>query len=89
VGRRAGEVVAALVAVGRGGATIAEEARRAGMPCEAVTAVASAAEVPRVAPALLCPGDGILVKGSRGLHLEETVRWLVGGYSIRPARTVL
>jgi UDP-N-acetylmuramyl pentapeptide synthase len=26
---------------------------------------------------LLRPGDGVLVKGSRGLHLEETVRWLL------------
>jgi UDP-N-acetylmuramoyl-tripeptide--D-alanyl-D-alanine ligase len=70
-------VVAALVAVGRGGATIAEEARRAGLPREAVLAVSGTSEVPDVAPALLRPGDGVLVKGSRGLHLEETVRWLL------------
>jgi UDP-N-acetylmuramoyl-tripeptide--D-alanyl-D-alanine ligase len=77
VGRRAGEVVAALVAVGRGGATIAEEARRAGLPREAARAVPGPSAVPDVAPALLRPGDGVLVKGSRGLHLEETVRWLL------------
>ena len=77
VGRRAAKVVAALVAVGRGGATIAEEARRAGLPREAVRAVPDPSEVPGVAPALLRPGDGVLVKGSRGLHLEETVRWLL------------
>ena len=77
VGRRVGEVVAALVAVGCGGATIAEEARRVGLPREAARAVPGTGDVPGVAPALLRPGDGVLVKGSRGLHLEETVRWLL------------
>jgi len=79
VGRRAGAVVRALVAVGAEGALIAEEAVRAGLPREQVRLVASTAEAPDALRAALRPGDVVLVKGSRALHLEDTVQWLVGG----------
>lgn len=77
VGRRAGEVLHALVTVGQAGLLIAEEARLAGLPGEVVASVASAAEVPLALEPLLRRGDGVLVKGSRGLHLEGAVQWLL------------
>jgi len=79
VGRRAGAVARSLVAVGAEGALIAEEAVRAGLPREQVRLVASTAEAPDALRAALRPGDVVLVKGSRALHLEDTVQWLVGG----------
>ncbi len=78
VGRRAGAAAQALVAVGAEGALLAEEAVRAGMPDMNVRLVASTAEAPAALQALLRTGDAVLVKGSRALRLEETVRWLVG-----------
>lgn len=77
VGRRAGEVLQALVTVGQAGLLIAEEARQAGLPREAVASVATAAEAPAVLEPLLRRGDGVLVKGSRGLRLEGAVQWLL------------
>jgi len=79
VGRRVGAVARSLVAVGVEGALIAEEAVRAGLPREQVRLVASTAEAPAALRAALRPGDVVLVKGSRALHLEDTVQWLVGG----------
>ena len=78
VGRRAGAVARSLVAVGAEGALIAEEAVRAGLPRAQVRLVASTAEAPAALRAALRPGDVVLVKGSRALHLEDTVQWLVG-----------
>lgn len=77
VGRRAGGVAQALVTVGAGGEIMAQEARRAGLPAEAVLSVPSRAEAPAALERVLHPGDAVLVKGSRGLRLEETVRWLL------------
>lgn len=79
VGRRAGEVLHALVAVGPGGVIMAEEARRAGLPEEAMAVVADGGEVPAVLATLLRHGDAVLVKGSRALRLEDTVQWLING----------
>lgn len=77
VGRRAAAVVQALVAVGAGGKIMAEEARHAGRGAGiTVVAVDSGAEATGALRALLRPGDVVLVKGSRGLHLEETAQWL-------------
>ncbi|HZS87490.1 MAG TPA: UDP-N-acetylmuramoyl-tripeptide--D-alanyl-D-alanine ligase [Chloroflexota bacterium] len=77
VGRRAGEVVEALVAVGQGGLLMAEEARRGGLPGDAVVTVLDPKEVPEAVGPLLRQGDAVLVKGSRGLHLEDVVEWLM------------
>ncbi len=79
VGRRAGEVLQALVAVGPGGAIMAEEALRSGLQEEATVVVADGSGVPAALAALLQYGDAVLVKGSRALHLEDTVQWLVKG----------
>jgi len=78
VGQRVGAVARSLVAVGVEGALIAEEAVRAGLPREDIRLVASTAEAPDALRAALRPGDVVLVKGSRALHLEDTVQWLVG-----------
>jgi len=76
VGRRAGEVLQALVAVGPGGAIMAEEALRSGLLEEATAVVADGSGVPAALVTLLRQGDAVLVKGSRALHLEDTVEWL-------------
>ncbi len=78
VGRRVRAVADALVAVGTGGATIADEARRAGMPAGAVAVVAATAEVDAALAPLLRSGDVVLVKGSRALRLEDVVEGLRG-----------
>ncbi len=77
VGRRAGEVLHALVAVGPGGVILAEEARAAGLPEEATAVVADGDGVPAALATLLQHGDAVLVKGSRALRLEDTVEWLM------------
>jgi UDP-N-acetylmuramoyl-tripeptide--D-alanyl-D-alanine ligase len=77
VGRRAAEVAEALVTVGEGGLTMADEARRAGLASDAVIAVNNATDVPGVLRNILRSGDAVLVKGSRGLRLERTVEWLL------------
>jgi UDP-N-acetylmuramoyl-tripeptide--D-alanyl-D-alanine ligase len=76
VGRRAGEVLEALVAVGQGGQLMADEARR-GLPGDAVVTVLNPKDVPGAVGPLLRHGDAVLVKGSRGLRLEEVVAWLM------------
>ncbi len=85
VGRRAGAVAHELVAVGPEAAALAEEALAAGMRREAVHLVATTAEAPAALRASLQPGDAVLVKGSRALCLEDTVRWLLGGEPAPPA----
>jgi len=82
VGRRARDVADLLVTVGCLGRTIGEEAVKAGMPADAVHAVESNAEAVEQLLALIEPapgGDVILVKGSRGLAMEEIVTALQRG----------
>ncbi len=71
VGRRAAGVLQVLVAVGERGRLIGEEARDAGLAD--VRFAASNAEAIAQLRALLQPGDQVLVKGSRGMHMEEIV----------------
>jgi UDP-N-acetylmuramoyl-tripeptide--D-alanyl-D-alanine ligase len=73
VGRRALDVVAVLITVGERGRLIAEEALAWGMEGEKVfieedndSAIARLREI-------IAPGDIILVKGSRGMKMEEIV----------------
>ncbi len=73
VGRRALDVVAVLITVGERGRLIAEEALACGMEEEKVfveedndSAIARLREI-------VAPGDIILVKGSRGMKMEEIV----------------
>jgi UDP-N-acetylmuramoyl-tripeptide--D-alanyl-D-alanine ligase len=73
VGRRALDVAAVLITVGERGRLIAEAALAWGMEAEKVII----AEDNDSAIARLCeivaPGDIILVKGSRGMKMEEIV----------------
>jgi len=82
VGRRAGDVVDLLVTVGLLGRIIGEEAIKAGMPTESVHVVDTNAEAIELLTSLMepaCGGDVILVKGSRGLAMEEIVTALQRG----------
>jgi UDP-N-acetylmuramoyl-tripeptide--D-alanyl-D-alanine ligase len=82
VGRRARDVADLLVTVGRLGQTIGKEALRAGMPVASVHSVESNAQAAELLLTLIepaPPGDVILVKGSRGLSMEEIVTALQHG----------
>ncbi len=73
VGRKAAEVVAKLIAVGPRGRIIGEEALRSGMKEEDVLFAADNAQAIEHLNRILAPGDLILVKGSRGMRMEEIV----------------
>lgn len=62
-----------LITVGDLAAFIAEGARAAGMREDAVTVCRSNGEAVAVLNDLLRPGDTVLVKGSRGMQMEEIV----------------
>ncbi|HEM62092.1 MAG TPA: hypothetical protein ENO24_07360 [Chloroflexi bacterium] len=73
VGRRAAEVVQKLVTVGELGTQIGREAIAVGMPEGDVYFAQDNGEAVRVLSDLVGPGDIVLVKGSRGMHMEEIV----------------
>jgi UDP-N-acetylmuramoyl-tripeptide--D-alanyl-D-alanine ligase len=82
VGRRACDIADILVTVGRLAGTIGEEALRAGMHAGTVHMVESNAQATGLLLDLIEPapsGDVILVKGSRGLAMEEIVTALQRG----------
>ena len=79
VGLRAIDVAGVLVTVGERGAIIGEEARRNGLPADRVRLCASNAEAIDYLKTVIEPGDMILVKGSRGLRMEEIVAALGQG----------
>jgi UDP-N-acetylmuramoyl-tripeptide--D-alanyl-D-alanine ligase len=79
VGRRAAQVVDLLVGVGERGRLIADEALAAGMPDSHVRAVASSMKVVEVLDELLPEGAVVLVKGSRGMAMEQIVAALARG----------
>ncbi len=76
VGRRAGEVVSELICVGELGRLIGEGARQSGLAAAHIHAAADNAAAVTLVRSLSAPGDVILVKGSRGLAMEEIVRAL-------------
>ena len=65
-----------LVAYGDYRDQVAEAARASGMAANQVYAVASQAEGVRVLKAFLKPGDWLLVKGSRGMRMENLIHAL-------------
>lgn len=77
VGRRAAEVAALLVTVGRLGRLIASEAVASGMPAQAVLAVADNDAAVALLLPMLQKGDFVLVKGSRGFAMESVVARLI------------
>jgi UDP-N-acetylmuramoyl-tripeptide--D-alanyl-D-alanine ligase len=79
VARRALEVVDNLIAVGSRGRIIGEEVLACGMPPARVSIVASNQDAIAVLKEWLEPGDIVLVKGSRGMQMEEIVQALRAG----------
>ncbi len=73
VARRASVVAHRLVVVGTLGRLIGEEALRVGMAPERVFFAADNAQVVEYLMRVLKPGDYVLVKGSRGLRMEQIV----------------
>jgi UDP-N-acetylmuramoyl-tripeptide--D-alanyl-D-alanine ligase len=73
VGRRARDMADVLIAVGPLGRTIGEEALRAGMAPKAVHLVETNAQAIDLLQTLIEAGDIVLVKGSRGMEMEEIV----------------
>lgn len=78
VGRRAAEIVDKLVTVGPRSRIIAEEAQALGMDEADLFAVESNQEAVKVLQHLIASGDLILIKGSRGMKMEEIVAKLGG-----------
>ncbi len=79
VGREAAASCDLLIAVGAGNAArLADAARAAGLPADAVLRADDAASASDLLRRLLCSGDVVLVKGSRGVGLDRTVAALVG-----------
>jgi len=73
VGRRVREVVDLLVTVGPLGRIIGEEAKEAGMAATAIHLAETNAEATALVRSLVQPGDVVLIKGSRGLKMEQIV----------------
>ncbi|MBI4494017.1 MAG: UDP-N-acetylmuramoyl-tripeptide--D-alanyl-D-alanine ligase [Chloroflexi bacterium] len=76
VGSRAALVVDGLVAIGSRAALVAEAAREAGLPADRVFHTHSNGEAIEHLRRKLRPGDNVLVKGSRGMRMEEIVQAL-------------
>jgi UDP-N-acetylmuramoyl-tripeptide--D-alanyl-D-alanine ligase len=76
VGRHARGVTDLLVTVGQLGRSIGDEAIKSGMPPDSVLAVETNAQAVTLLRALIAEGPGcdkVLVKGSRGMAMEEIV----------------
>jgi len=73
VGRRVAEVVSRLYVVGPRARIIGEEARARGMPATCVHFMMTNADVVSDLRNRLRPGDIVLVKGSRGMAMEQIV----------------
>lgn len=73
VGRRAASVVQQLVSVGPKARIITEAALESGMREDQVIAFEQKTEAMEQLPAIIQPGDFVLVKGSRGVKMEDVV----------------
>ena len=85
VGRRAREVLELLVTVGPLGRVIGQEAEKTGMAGATIHHVETNAEAAALVRRLVQPGDVILIKGSRGLKMEQIVAELTQPEVLRPA----
>ncbi len=81
VGARAAAVADELWTVGPRARWIAEEATRAGLPAGHVVQVESAAQAIEALRGHIGAGDVILVKGSRGMRMDQIVDELAEGTS--------
>ena len=71
-----------MITVGPLGKIIGQEALQSGMPTEAVKSVETNSQAIDLLRSLLAPrpgGDIILIKGSRGMQMEEIVAALQAG----------
>jgi UDP-N-acetylmuramoyl-tripeptide--D-alanyl-D-alanine ligase len=79
VGLRAIDATDVLVTVGELGRSMAQEALNNGMAADCVKTCATNEEATTYLNAIVQPGDMILIKGSRSLHMEDIVNTLVRG----------
>ncbi len=79
VGLRAIDAADVLVTVGELGRTIAQEALSNGMASDRVKMCATNDEATAYLNTIVQPGDMVLIKGSRGMHMEDIVNALVLG----------
>jgi UDP-N-acetylmuramoyl-tripeptide--D-alanyl-D-alanine ligase len=77
VGRVAANTCQVLVTVGSRARDIALAAGEHGLPAASITAVADSREAIAHLSRALCPSDVVLVKGSRGMRMEEIVSSLL------------
>jgi UDP-N-acetylmuramoyl-tripeptide--D-alanyl-D-alanine ligase len=70
-----------LATVGPLARELAEGARGAGLAADALFSYDDAGQAAKAVPLLLEPGDAVLVKGSRGVHLEEVVEAIAARFS--------
>ncbi|MEP7200248.1 MAG: UDP-N-acetylmuramoyl-tripeptide--D-alanyl-D-alanine ligase, partial [Chloroflexota bacterium] len=73
VGRRAADVCDVLVVVGARARIIGDSARDAGLKAECVFYCADKTESVALLKTLMQPGDMVLIKGSRGMAMEDVV----------------
>ncbi len=76
VGARAAEVVSELVTVGARARWIADEAARAGLGAASISAVADSPAATELLRGRIGEGDVVLVKGSRGMHMDAIIAGL-------------
>ncbi len=70
--------ISRLIACGSLGGDIAEGARKAGMPESLIVEVPDAAAAAELVRTIIRQGDVVLVKGSRGMRMEQVVQGLTG-----------
>ncbi|HWX24164.1 MAG TPA: UDP-N-acetylmuramoylalanyl-D-glutamate--2,6-diaminopimelate ligase, partial [Vicinamibacteria bacterium] len=82
--RETGEHIAGklevLVGVGELARGFLEGASRAGLAPSSLLAFPSATEAAHALPRIVRPGDSVLVKGSRGMHMETIVEALKAAF---------
>ncbi len=78
VGKRAAKVAEQLFTVGVRAGIIARAARQAGMPAERVSEYADSRQAAAELKTRFNNGDVVLVKGSRGVHMETIIAALEG-----------
>lgn len=81
VGNRAARIAHILITVGPRARLIADEALQCGMPHKDVHIMRSNGEAIELLTRIVLPGDHVLVKGSRGMRMEEIVEAIRVGES--------